>query len=233
MTKKIKKREKVHEIYEIEKGGKEQIIETNGIIKEDSPTKEKVAKENNVLKWILISIGIILLIIVLIFVIKNTQNKFQYKGMKFEVIKEGELTFYQTSFQVVFNKTPARYNIYLRNDPRNIQREVPLNGELNLRNFLVLNTTTEDLFCEGDWNLAIGNMQNLRIFNIKVMKDENASCDQNGNYMFVQIEEGNETRIEQYGPSCYKLIVNNCEILPVTERFMVETFVKFNEGLTN
>jgi hypothetical protein len=46
--------------------------------------------------------------------------------------------------------------------------------------------------------------------------------------MFVQIEEGEETRIEQFGPSCYKLIVNDCEILPATERFMIEVFSEFN-----
>ena len=58
------------------------------------------------------------------------------------------------------------------------------------------------------------------------MKDENASCDAEGEYMFIQIEEGEETNVEQFGPSCYKLIVSDCEILPVTERFMIEMFVK-------
>ena len=98
-----------------------------------------------------------------------------------------------------------------------------------MTNNLILNVTTENLFCDGDWQIAIGNLMNLEIFNIKVGKDENASCDLEGRYTFVQISESNESKIEQYGPSCYHLYVADCEILPVTEKFMVETFLKINE----
>jgi len=120
----------------------------------------------------------------------------------------------------------------LRNNPKELGKTVPFEGNITLRKFLVLNTTTDNLFCDGDWSLAIGNLQNLEIFGISVIKDENASCSSTGGYSFVQIEEGNETKIEQFGPSCYKLTVANCEILPVTERFLIEVFAKINSELS-
>jgi hypothetical protein len=207
---------------------KDKIIKKEEAFKEGESKKTLAKKQNKTLGNILVFIGILFLVLILSFIVTRVSNNPSYNGVTFNVIKEGELTFYQTSFKVLYKGENATYNIYLRNNPKELAKEVPFNGELNLKNNLVLNTTTENLFCEGDWNLAIGNLQNLKIFNINIMKDENASCSSRGEYMFVQIEEGNETRIEQYGPSCYKLIVSDCEILPVTERFMIETFSKVN-----
>jgi hypothetical protein len=200
-------------------------------IREDVLKGGESGKNNRLLGGILLFLGILLLIIFISFFIIKSQSQFKYHDMKFNVTQQGEITFYQTYFNVIYKERPAIYNIYLRNDPRKLEKNVPFEGDLNLRNILVLNTTTENLFCEGDWSIAIANMKNLEIFNIKVISDENASCDTGGRYMFVQIEEGNESKIEQYGPSCYKLIVSDCEILPVTERFMIETFDKVNEEL--
>ena len=209
----------------VKKAGKKKVEPKKMMEKtEETAKKEEKEKQNKLLRNILIFIGVLLIILIVVFIIKYSSSKIEYKGVKFNVVKEGDLIFYQTSFQVIYNKELATYNIYLRNNPKDLEKEVPFDGTLNLRNILVLNTTTENLFCGGDWNLAIGNMKNLGIFNIDIMKDENANCSQGGEYMFVQIEEGEESRIEQYGPSCYKLIVNNCEILPVTERFMIEAF---------
>ncbi len=211
--------------------GKEKGIKKEEAVKEGESKKTLAKKQNKTLGNILVFIGVFLLVFAIAFVIVGVKNKPSYNGVTFNVIKEGELTFYQTAFNVAYKGKPATYNIYLRNNPKELAKEVPFNGELNLKNILVLNTTTENLFCDGDWNLAIGNLQNLGIFNIKIMRDENASCSSGGEYMFVQIEEGNETKIEQYGPSCYKLIVSDCEILPVTERFMIETFAKVDSML--
>jgi hypothetical protein len=200
-------------------------------IMEDKVRKKEISKENKMLSKILIVIGIFFLIIIIAFIIIRVSTKPNYNGVTFNAIQEGEIIFYQTTFKVLYKGELTNYNIYLRNNPNKLKKEVPFDGELNLKNILVLNTTTENLFCEGDWNLAIGNLQNLGIFNIQIMKDENATCSQEGDFMFLQIEEGEESRIEQYGPSCYKLIVSDCEILPVTERFMIETFAKVNEEL--
>ena len=40
--------------------------------------------------------------------------------------------------------------------------------------------------------------------------------------MFVNIRGGDKTSVEQYGPSCYNINVDECEILEGTERFVLE-----------
>lgn len=185
-------------------------------------------KENKLLLKIILVIGLFFLAILVAFFIMRSSARPDYNGVTFNVVQEGELTFYQTAFNVIYKGKPTVYNFYLRNNPKELKKNVPFDGELELRNIMVLNSTTENLFCEGDWNLAIGNLLNLNIFNIDIMRDENASCSSEGDYMFVQIEEGEETKVEQFGPSCYKLIVNDCEILPATERFMIEVFSEVN-----
>lgn len=197
----------------------------------DKEKKKEKTKQNRALAWILLFIGVFFVVLIVSFFAMKSSNHPKYKGMTFNIVQEGELKFYQTSFKVIYKGELTNYNIYLRNNPKELQRKVPFEGELNLRNNLVLSTTTENLFCDGDWSLAIANFLNLGIFNIEIIKDENATCSQSGEYMFVQIEEGEETRIEEYGPSCYKLIVSDCEILPVTERFMIEVFDKVNSML--
>ena len=190
--------------------------------------KKEKERQNKTLKAVLILIVIFFLAVFVSFFVMKTNNHPKYNGVTFNVIQEGELTFYQTTFKVIDKGKLTNYNLYLRNNPQKLEKKVPFEGELELRNFIVLNSTTENLFCEGDWTIAIANMLNLEIFNIEIMKDENASCDQEGEYTFIQIEEGEKTKIVQYGPSCYKLIVSDCEILPVTERFMIEVFGEVN-----
>jgi hypothetical protein len=89
---------------------------------------------------------------------------------------------------------------------------------------MVINMTN-DFNCNGDGIIALANLVKLySIMGASVIKDENATCDLQGSYMFLRIENGNQTKIEQFGPACYKIYVNNCEILAGTEKFMTETF---------
>ena len=69
------------------------------------------------------------------------------------------IIFYKTALPVIYNEEIVPYNFYLRNDPRKLN--VPVNGRISFKNNMVLEVTTEELFCDGDWNLAIGNIQNL------------------------------------------------------------------------
>ena len=47
--------------------------------------------------------------------------------------------------------------------------------------------------------------------------------------MFLSIGPGETIEIMQTGKACYEMKVSNCEILKVTEKFLIETFVKVNE----
>jgi hypothetical protein len=90
----------------------------------------------------------------------------------------------------------------------------------------------KDFKCEGKGIIAIQNLLNLyKFIGITVMSDENATCDPEAKYTFIQILEGSETKIEQTGQSCYNIYINNCEILEGTEKLMIETFANVNKAI--
>ena len=170
------------------------------------------------------------LIILLGVVFINSIRHFEYEGIKFNVMKEGEIIFYNSAFPMysaTTGKHIADYNIYLRNDPRKL-KDIPFEGEVKLSEMLVMNSTGFN--CDGDGIIAVANfVQIFDALGIKVVKDSNASCDSQGRYMFMQLQPGNVTSIEQTGPACYNLNINNCEILKVTEKFIVETLIEINK----
>ena len=200
------------------------------IIEEDSEetkveTKGQVKSENKILKSVLVWLGILSVAFFLIFFSIRSSNSFDYKGIQGNVIKEGEVIFYHTSFPMIYDGKEVNYNVYLRTNPRKLEK-IPFKGELNLLEMMVINNTGS-FVCEGKGGIAMINFQQiLGDFGMSFMKDANASCDSQGRYMFIQIQEGDVTGIEQTGSACYNLNVNNCEILEVTEKFLIETLVE-------
>lgn len=174
-------------------------------------------------------IGIILLIVIIFWSFKSA-SEFEYKEVEFKVVKEGDLVLYQTSLPVIYKGERREFNFYLRNDPRELEN-VPFNGDIFFADNMVLNSIG-DLNCNGDGIIAVANLVKLyEILGTKVIKDENASCDPDARYLFVQIQESDQTNIEQFDTACYNINVNECEILQSTEKFMIETFVAVHERL--
>lgn len=193
--------------------------------------KEQVKSEDKILKNFFIGIGAVIVVIVLIILILNSAKNFEYEGIKFKIVREGDLILYQTSLPVIYQGKTIPYNFYLRNDPRDLGENVHFYGRINLEQILVINST-ESFNCDGDGIIAIANLVNLyRISGIEVIKDENAECDAEGRYAFIQLQEGNETNIEKFGPACYNVNINNCEILKATERLMLESLIEINRLL--
>lgn len=192
--------------------------------------KEQIKSENRILKNFFIGIGIIIVVIVSIILILNSTKSFEYEGVKFKLVKEGNLVLYKTSIPVTYQGKKTFYNFYLRNDPRSLGKNVPFEGEVRLAKNLVINSTGFN--CDGDGIIAIANLQILyELSGIKVIKDENATCDPAGRYAFIQLQEGNKTSIEKFGPICYNVSINNCEILKALERLMIEYFIEINKSI--
>lgn len=222
-------KEKVCEVFKIEKNG-EKTIKTCGTEETKIVNKGQIKSENKILRNFFMGIGVFVLIILLGVVFINSVRYFEYEGIRFNVIKEGEIIFYNSAFPMYSSTTGkhiADYNIYLRNDPRKLE-DLPFEGEVKLSEMLVMNSTGFN--CDGDGIIAIANfMQIFDALGIKVVKDSNATCDSQGRYMFMQLQPGNVTSIEQTGPACYNFNINNCEILKVTEKFIVETLIEINK----
>lgn len=200
--------------------------------KEDIKEKKKIkSEEDKVLRFVLLFIGVFFLVLIVSFFVIRQQNNPDYKGLTFNVIQEGEITFYQTSFPVLYQGEVAEYNIYLRNNPKELARKVTFEGEIDSIKDTVINITKE-FDCDGDQVIAIANLVNLyNALGKDIMADNNASCDELGRYMYIVVQPGEETSIEQYGPSCYNINIKDCEILEGTERFIAEMLVKIHSDI--
>ena len=196
---------------------------------EGKPNKTQIEQERKQLRNVLLGLGIfVILIVVAVFFIHSIKS-FEYKNTKFDIVREGDLILYNTKVALFYEKGEnyMNYNFFLRNDPR--KSNVNFNGELELKKLAVINSE-EEFNCDGDGIIAVLNLRQLyEILGAKVIRDENATCDSEGKYMYINLKEGEETKIEQTGTACYDILINNCEILEGTEKFMVETFAKVNK----
>ena len=224
--KKGTKKRKVIEFFKIGRKNKEKIVKKEGMESvEEEPSKKQIIDENKILIKFILVIGIIVLSFLALYFYVNSLGTFEYRGLDFEIIQEGEITFYHNSFLIKEGMKNINYNVYLRNDPRELER-IPFEGEIyTMERFVIDNT--DDFVCGGDGGISMINLQQVfDAFGSEFIKDPNAECDFFGRFGFLKIQESDKTSIEQTGPACYNLNVNNCEILKVTEKFMIETLVK-------
>jgi hypothetical protein len=156
-----------------------------------------------------------------------------YKGVEFEVQKEGDIFLYKTSIPTVYNGKETRYNFYLRTDP-NLLRRVKFNApNLSIKPIVVINFD-ENLTCNGYGSIALTNLANqYKVAETKVISDPEASCDPEGRYNYVSIIAGDETKVSVYGINneCFEVQVKDCEVLRATEKLMLENFVEINKRL--
>lgn len=227
---KKKKGKKIYEIFKVGKKGK--IIKTEGVVSEKKVSKGQIKEENKILRNLFILIGGILILILIGYLIIDNIKNIDYKGVSFKTVKfcdiEPCLILYQTTFPVISQGKLAEYSIYIRNNPKELDKIV-FDGEMNLFDNMVI-SSTGDFNCDGDGIIAVANLVNFyELMGTNVFKNETLTCDDENKYAFLQIQEGNETKIEQIGESCYNIIINNCEILEGTERFMIEAFIEVNK----
>lgn len=201
---------------------------------QEKESKEQIKGENKILKIILILIGVIVVLGLGGYLFIDNVRHFDYLGVDYEVVKfcdtEPCLILYQTSLPVVHNGVRTDYNFYLRNDPRELET-VEFDGDITLLPEMIINSTG-DFNCDGDGVIAIANLVQLyEVVGTKVMRNESIQCDLLGGHTFIQIQEGDETRINKFGVSCYEINVNNCEILEGTEKFMIKSFAEVQKLL--
>ncbi len=186
--------------------------------------KKEIQEQNKILKNFFIFIGALLFVVIIIALSFNIARHFEYNNMEFEIVKEGQITFYHTTIPLYSNNQKiVDYNIYIRNDPRNLEKEIPFNGNFIYRKNLVINSSG-NFNCNGDGVISTVNMINLlNRLGIKVVKDANATCDEQNRYIYLNLRSTNTSSIEQVnGKTCYNMNINNCEILKTSERFMLE-----------
>jgi len=197
--------------------------------------KENIKKQNKQLRNIFILIIAVLGVFLASYFFIDSIKQFEYEGLKFKVVKEQDLIFYNTAIPIyqgspITGRFIGDYNFYLRKDPRIIGEEVAFKGELRLLENIVFNST-QDFNCDGDGIIAVANLANLLgKMGANVIKNDSLNCDWAGDYNFIRLMPGDKTEIRMPGPACYDLIIKDCEILEVTERFMLEIFKEIDKA---
>lgn len=225
-----KKKEKVREIFEVEKDGKEKIIETDSTsetLVEKPGQKKHQAKLLGII--LLVLVGIIGLVIGGYYYFDSLRYS-EYEGIQFTTISEGDLIFYKTSIPVQYQGNLVPYFFYIRTHPSKLKKIDFDNSDFNLMKFAVLNMPSDIKCNDGDEIIAIANLKKMHeVFGINIMKDDTASCDDAGRYSYYNVMESDETKIEKIGTNCYNIHVSDCEILPATEKLMVEMLIDYSK----
>jgi hypothetical protein len=193
-------------------------------------TKENHRKQ---LVFILILVGFLFGILAVGYLVYTSMTSFEYQGSKFTKINYGELQMYHVVFplyQSVTGQHVADFNLYLRNDPRTLERiSVPDNFQLTRT--LVLTGDADKILCE-DNGIAFGNLANAfkNIWQVPLVANTTLKCDPKATNgaTYLILKESNVSSIEKTGNYCYTLNINNCEVLNVTERFILESMAKAN-----
>lgn len=189
-------------------------------------------EQNKILKTTFIVLVVILVGFAAVIGIMNYLNYFEYRGITFEMDKNEikGVTLYRTDIPVLYNNKTTDYNFYLRYDPRKLDEIISMEDEMVFRKNMVLEVTTDNLFCGGDWNYFQLQMTNIEVFNVNLMvKNKSLKYLPAEDFMFVTINEGEKTEIKQIGENSYEINVNNCEIAPIADKFLLEAVVKYNE----
>lgn len=193
--------------------------------------KSQLEKDNKLLLQIFIIISLVLILFFGTYLFIQSKKTFEYKGVKFNIEKIGNLTFYTTQIPIYSKEgnSVLDYNFYLRTDPRELDK-MEFDETIQPLKLVALNYSN-NLDCRGYGMIAFRNLINLyELIGAKITIDKNATCDEEGKYMFWNIQSADETSLKKTGISCYEFNVKDCEVFPPTEKFMLETFVKIKNG---
>ncbi len=157
---------------------------------------------------------------------------YTYKGLTFTIEQEGDLRLHHHAY---FIDPTTRYNLYLREDPR--ENEVPVKGRIiydSRRVYLSVNTS--ELNTCSDSAVGVGTLTSFLGLNGLKVKSASpdpvkavefnvtyADCTTNQEDMVIILQAGAESLVEKIEDRCFVLTVQNCTVIPVIEKFMVES----------
>lgn len=212
--------------------------------------KEIEKIQNKQIKWaVFLMVAIVLIIVIVPFVKNNFIDKFDYKGLVFQKTQLGELVFYSTKFPVISitGQVIGDYSINMRNDPRDLEY-IPVNVSEGKIEFTVDRNKYGDVYislnpfmevCEdsGIAMLTLSGFLSDSALNVSSAVIDKAYakkynltqrwCYNSGFDTVILITDGNKTTINEIKPNCYELQFNNCEVLQVSEKFMLNILEQY------
>jgi len=218
---------------EKEEGQKEPLKEEKREI--DKKISEKMEKEIKIL--LVIMIIAFVLFFVFIWISKTAAFSFKYEDLKFRKEAYGNIIFYHTQINIARPDGRFVYDLYLRNDPRKLEK-IPANfSVMNISMNVVASFAPEVDRCPYAplAGVAIGNFFSALKVNISgATADADfanstgkpfVTCENAVNQTIIEFRVSNESSIKQEN-TCYIINVKNCEVLETTERFVLSSFIK-------
>lgn len=195
--------------------------------------KKEKKEENKILEMILIVIAVVVVLMAVIYFYSQAQNTFIYKNIKFQKNKIGEITFYETR-TLALASDGTLFGFRLRTKP-DVLRNIPFENSSDLRLMKVNGykyDSNNTFNCEGNGVIAMANLE--RLFEkqgMTLVRDPNSTCDPQGRYNYFHIKYGPATEIDEISPNCYNIVIqgddSECQILPATEKLMVELYSRY------
>jgi hypothetical protein len=223
-------KEKTKEIFEL---GEKEVVREGTVNTPKSKPGQKEHQEK-ILRNILVVIGVLILIAVGYYLYAQSQIHFTYKGIKYEAALQGDLMFYETRTLLDSNDgANSPFGFRIRTKPSKLKR-IDFIGidQFELMKVNGYKMENGSFNCEGDGIIAFPNI--IRLFQkmgSTLISDQNEVCDEQGRYNFFIFKYGDKTQINEIGNHCYEVTVKGsdevCEILPATEKIMVEIFAKY------
>jgi hypothetical protein len=174
----------------------------------------------------------------------------KYKNLVFTNEMIGEIPIYRYTYNFNDNNGDIiNYNFYVRTNPK--KNNVPIEADIEypkMGNTVYLSINAEGIGQCKESRIAIAGLASFLVSNqFKVESGtsdkweytysnliENSStkyltCETNPKDMVISISQGNESKIYREG-NCYRIEINNCEILPAIEKFEIESISQAKEN---
>lgn len=212
----------------------------SGEVKRKKGKKESMDRQ---LKTIVIWMAVIVIIFFVFYTLFQNISKIEYKGLTFKKVKVGELPFYHYSYIFKIGDEYARYNLFIRNDPR--KNKVPVEGEIdfNPERFVYISINSTGIAECKMSSVAISALTDFLASNQFIVSsgtpDEAEAKAANSDYVscavhphegdsIIAIQAGNSTYIKRED-NCYVMSISNCEIIEAVEKFEVQAIIDGQE----
>ena len=211
-----------------------------------NPIKKKSGvneKRNKQILWTIVLMSCLIAIIIIVPLIKHQFiNKFVYIGLDFQKTQLGDLYFYSTQIPVadVYGNILGSFSIDFRNDPRKLEsitvKKTTTVPVFKKENVVYISTGKIERNCKegiGAMLMLAGFLRQFAQMNVSAgISDKRIANETNfpfitclnsqKNNTVIEIIEANETKITQTSPDCYRLEYKDCDVLKVSEKFILE-----------
>ena len=235
MASKVKHSKKANE--KTEKNSKVNEKKDSKIKKDDSTSKKVKKSEDRQLLMFILVVGMVFAGFLIPYFYIESSKFFEYARADWAIEEYDTFTAYHVKFQVL-NGLNKKHNVWLRNDPREL--DVPVEGNFSFFKVGgIISFDESTAACVGDLSRAVLDLSGFVQYGIGtgdvevattsrfVSLDDgirHATCENVRDKTLVILQEGETSVIQdEENPYCYTISVENCDDILGIEAFMVKT----------